>query len=557
MKNSNQIRINYISNKSNVFLIILLLFATMFTVNNLYANKYNYTKNNNLSLSYINIGSYVNSSKLKNIIKTKSTTLTKKETKVIACKDIILTLPVITIKDNDLAILIKNGGLCSDLITIIGNGKTTIDGTISSTLTRGKEKTYIATDGNWIVKEKEIVNENEYEVSLTGSWTTIPEVIQFLKLHMKAASVIKLDKGDYNISSTQVINLPYSLTFEGLSFGATKLKASVGLNGSPMFRCLSDCYFKMLTFDGTTLINYGSNPGEDAIRLLGSGTYNEIKDCNFDHFYNTIIDSTNAAIWLFQCDVSNAHNNGVLIHGNTPGVRVRIAQTDFIKCNKSVNMDKGSNAIVQLNLGSYYNENVTDSAIIYNPIGFSFSTMIISNNAWNNVGKLISGFDFSRQDKRDLNAYVENNDGYENENPHSKINVLFNTIATTVTTAGTWEKANFTCANIYLVDFGLSGNHLTYLSSQENKGVMNISGNMVCSNDSITFSVALVKNGEIEKKYGETSVNVVDHNIEYQWFMNIFMESMSQNDYYEIWITSNKNNDVYVLQDVQWFCNTQ
>ena len=495
--------------------------------------------------------------KLKNVIKTANTTLTKTETMVIACKDITLTLPVITVADDGLELVVKNDGLCTDLITVIGNGVATIDGSIKSTLTRWKVKTYVAAGGNWIIKEKEIINENVFDVSSTGSWATIPEIVAFLKLHMMDASVIRLEGGFYDITTTQVIYLPYSLTFEGKSFGATKLTAKTGLAGKPMFRCFTDCYFKMIMFDGTTLDGYGSNPGEDAIRLAGSGTYNEIKECTFDHFSNAIVDSTNAALWLFDCDVSNAYRNGVLIHGDIPGVRVRVAQTDFMSCKNAVNMDKGSKAIVQINLGTYYNKDSTDTAIIYNPKTFSFSTMIITNNAWNSVGKLICGFDFSRPDKRDLNAYVESNAGYENEKPHSKIDVLFNTTTTIVATAGKWEKANFTGTNNYVSDFGLSGNKLTYLSNQVYEGAMNISGNIICSKDSAIFSVAVVKNGNIVNRYGETSVKVVKHDDQYQWFMNVFMEDMTKDDYYEIWITSSSNNDIYTLQDVQWYCNTQ
>lgn len=531
-------------NKGILFFTVIFI-STIFYSNNLFGS---------ISKSENKINK---DSRFKSVIKTTNATLTKKETNVIACKDITLTLPFITIADDGLAMIVENNGLCTDLITVIGNSNARINDKNNSTLTRWETKTYVATSSNWIVKDKEKIKENEYNISSSGSWTTIPEMLAFLKKHMTAASVIRLENGFYDISTTQVIDLPFSVTFDGLSFGTTLISASSGLAGQPMFRCLTDCYFKMIMFDGTTLDSYGINPGEDAIRFAGSGTYNEIKNCTFDHFYNTIVDSTNAALWLFDCDVSNSQRNGVFIHGNIPGVRVRVSQTDFISCKNGVNMDKGSKAIIQINLGTYFNSNTTDSAIIYKPSTFSFSTMIITNNAWNSVGKLISGFDFSRSDSRDANAYIESNAGYENMNPHSKINVLYNTSTTKVLKAGVWVKANFTGTNNYVVDFDLSGNKLTCLSEKVNKGVMNISGNIICLNDSAIFSVAVVKNGNTISRYGETSEKVFGVYRQCQWFINVTMENMTKNDYYEIWITSSTNNDTYVLQDVQWFCNTQ
>jgi hypothetical protein len=104
----------------------------------------------------------------------------------------------------------------------------------------------------------------------------------------------------------------------------------------------------MLQFDATTLGGYGNSANEDAIRFLGSGSYNEVKDCTFDHFYNTILDSTNAEIWVFETDISNAQRNGILVHGGVAGVTVKVAETDFISCNYGINLSKGSSATIQL-----------------------------------------------------------------------------------------------------------------------------------------------------------------------------------------------------------------
>lgn len=97
---------------------------------------------------------------------------------------------------------------------------------------------------------------------------------------------------------------------------------------------------------------------------------------------------------------------------------------------------------------------------------------------------------------------------------------------------------------------------LVYTEQNRYNGIMNISGNAVCSNDSVIFSVAIVKNGNLDERLGEITIKDITRNNSFQWFTTIFLEGMTKNDYYEIWITSSSGNDVYILQDVQWFCNT-
>jgi len=493
------------------------------------------------------------------VFKNTSVILTKAEELVMASNDITVTLPQITNADNGLEITIKNVGTYTDLVIVQGYSGATIDATTTANLYRWQSKSFIANNGNWVLEDYEEVSENLYEVSPKGSWTSIPEIIAFLNEHMNAPAMIRLGSESYAIASTQVIDLPYPITFQGMSFGHTTIAAATGLANLPMFRCVSECYFKMLMFDATTLPSYGTLAGEDAIRLVGSGTYHEIKDCTFDGFYNTILDSSDAELWLFECDISNAHNNGILIHSNVPGTKVRVAETDFISCVKGINFDKATNAEIQLSSGSYLNANATDTAIKYNPTDFSFTEIQITGNMFNNVGKFIKGFDFTRSDGRDANAYIESNAGYETKRPHCKMNVLNNVATTTVATAGTWVKANWTNTSQYLCKFSMSNNRITYQSTQTYDGLMTISGNVICNNDAKILSLAIIKNGNYADRYGETSVKIMNSgsNYPHQFSTNVYLEDMSQGDYYELWITSSSNSDVYKIQDLQWYTITQ
>src|SRR5258705_1498538 len=201
---------------------------------------------------------------------------------------------------------------------------------------------------------------------------------------MQGPASIMLGSGSFGITETETIALPYSLTIQGSYFGVSAIAAASGLTNKPMFRCVSESYFKMLTFDATTLTNYGTLSGEDAIRFVGSGTYNEVKDCSFDRFYNTILDSTNAEIWVFETDISNAQHNGILVHGADAGVTVKVAETDFIACKYGINLSKGTSATIQLASGGYYNANSGDTAIFYQPSTFTgYNSISITGNSWN------------------------------------------------------------------------------------------------------------------------------------------------------------------------------
>ncbi len=494
------------------------------------------------------------------VTKTATATLLKSETIVLASNDIVLTLPVVTSSDNGLTISVKNAGAYTDLVTVKGNGSATIDGSDSSNLTRYVGQTFIATGGNWIIKGNKKINEHLLDVNSNSSWTTIDEAVEFLALHMTAPAVIRLSDETYDISATIDIDLPFSLTIQGASYGSATIAAASGLANKPMFRCLSDCYFKMLAFDATTLTNYGTAAGEDAIRFLGSGTYNEIKDCSFDRFYNTILDSTDAEIWVFETDISNAQRNGILVHGADAGVTVKVAETDFIGCNYGINLSKGSGATIQLASGGYYNANSGDTAIFYQPSTFtSYSTISIAGNSWNNTGKYIEGFDFTRSDGRDANVILESNAGMGDQKPNCFINVLNSSTTKTLTTQNTWYVADWgTNTSSETCKWTIANNKITYQPANKRNGLFTVSGNLSVNNSSQNISIGIVKNGSSGTRYGETTLRVTTSNQPFQFSFIAYLADIAPGDYFEIYYSNSSNNgQVVKIQDIQWFANTQ
>jgi hypothetical protein len=418
----------------------------------------------------------------------------------------------------------------------------------------------VANDGNWVIKNKLVRPNNILDVNAGSSWTTLQEAIEFLDAHMTAPAVIRLDDESYDVTSTLNINLPYAVTFQGPSYGHSTIAAANGLAGKPMFRCVSSCYFKMLQFDATTLSSYGTAANEDAIHFAGNDTYNEIKDCTFERFYKTILDSTNAEIWVFETDISNARHSGIMVHGNVPGVVVKVAETDFIGCARGINLDKSSNATIQLASGGYYNATANDTAIVYNPATFiSFSSISITGNSWNNTGKYVEGFDFARADGRDANATVESNAGMGDKKPYAYVTVLNNTLnATNIVTANTWVKASWGAnTSATTCKWTIGSNRITFQPTNKRNGWFTITGNLSVDNPNRIVSIGIVKNNNSSVRYGETTIRTNTTAQPYPFSFVVYLENVSPADFFEVFVTSSSNNDNVKIQDIQWLANAQ
>lgn len=494
------------------------------------------------------------------VAKTSTVTLLKTEDYVVASNDITITLPVVTSADDGFEMTVKNIGVHTDLVIVAGNGAATIDGGANIKLTRHVALSFIASGGNWVVNNAKKPNIKILEVDTKSSWENIKEALEFLNAHMEGPSVIKLSDISYGITSTLVINLPYSLTIQGNSYGVSNIEAGTGLTGNPMFRCMTDVYFKMLHFDATALASYGNLAGEDAIRLIGANTYNEVKDCSFDGFNTTILDSSSAELWVFECDITNAKANGILIHSAIAGAIVKVAETDFIGCKIGVNMSKGSAATIQLASGVYYLANATDTAIVYRSTNFTaFENISITGNSWNNTGKYIEGFDFTRTDGRDANAKLESNAGIGDKKPYCFINKINNPSTTvTITTANTWYKANWGAnTNEVTCKWTISSNNITYQPTNTRNGIFTISGNLQVGNANRNISIGIVKNGATGTRYGETTLRITAASQPFQFSFLAFLENITAGDYFEIYYTSANSGDVVKIEDIQWLVTTQ
>jgi hypothetical protein len=498
---------------------------------------------------------FINNGETSITAKSASATLTKFETFVIASNDITLTLPAITAADDGLTITIKNVGTHTDEVDVVPSGASTIDGIAISKHFRWIGKTYVATGGNWIIRGNDGKDDdNVFDVSTNGSWTSVAEVMEFLDLHMVGPSVIRLVGGDYQIDATQTVDLPYPVTFQGSSYGASTLLAGASLS-SPMFDCKSETYFKMLAFDAD------GHSGIDAIHLGTNLEYYEVKDCTIDGFAKGIVANTNVEVWIFELDIVNTTTAGIEIaSGATSGVSLKISETDFINCGKGINLLSGTNPVVSILNCGFYNNTGSQVGINYVPATFtSLSRVFITNNSWNNTGTFLNGFDFGLSSGRDANTFIKNNSGGQDQNPHCRLSVSNNVSATSITTAGTWYKANWTAGtqSSTTTKWTITTNRITYQPVNKSNGWAVITGNITVPANNRTISIAIVKNGITTTRYGETDLRLTTADDPYQFSTSIYFTDIGPGDYLELYCTSATSGETATFRDIQWFTETK
>jgi hypothetical protein len=491
------------------------------------------------------------------VTKTADATLQKTENTVIASGDIMLTLPAVTSADNGLEISVKCEGTYMDIITIQGATEAVLlDGYITSNLYNHWGRTFIAYNGNWVSKENLGRPDNIFDVSEKSSWTTIAEAVEFLGAHMQGPSIIRLGGGEYYIDETQVINLPFPLTIEGGSYGESTITGTAGVSGTTMFDCQTECYFKMLIFQA-----FSNGAGNDAIHLSGSGEYYEIKDSEFDGFNKCIVQSTDNEIWFFECTIADCLGAGLEIAaGSGSGGTSNISETDFLQCTKGISMLSGAAWTIGISNCNFYNTPLgSDIGIYYYPASFTnFSSIIISNNGYNNEGTFISGFDFSRTDGRDANAFIDVNHGMESKKPHFNINVLNNNSTTTITNSNSWYKCSWTNTSTYNSSWLIVNNKCTYLPVNNQDVVMWISGSISVNNTNRTLSVGIVKNGVSSTRYGEMKFRSAStSNQPVQFSTVVYLSDVSPGDYFELYVNSTTSGDIVKVMDLAWFSNSQ
>lgn len=507
--------------------------------------------------SWVQLNAPVTGSQYLNVVlKTSSGPIAKTETMVIASGDITLTLPAVTGADNGLQITVVNAGTYKDLAVLKGAAPGVTIHTLDSVIFyRGNSKTFVAVDGNWAKKDHTTMQDNVFDISEKSSWNTVAEAIAFLKEHMTGPSLIRLGGRTYEIDTTLTVDLPYPLTIEGVSYGEATIQGTAGLSGHEMFDCITECYLKMLNISA-----YDNSAGSDAIHFSGSGEYYEVKDCYFNGFNKGLLMASNNETWIFESDFEDISNCGIELadqSGSSTGPVLKISEVDFTNCGKGIDLVKGKNGTVSAQNCTFYNGSAGQTGILYTPGTGNFetfSTILITNCSWNNAGNFMSGFDFTRSDGRDANAFIMNNPGMENKNPHVKINVINNSSATSCPSNGYYYKASFTNTSSYTCKWTVADNKITYQPLNKCDVVMTLTGNIMCNNSGRNLTVGVVKNGTYGP-YGTITVRGIQANSYISFSTVIYLEDVAKEDYFEIYVNSSGNNDLVTFSDINWYAD--
>ena len=410
---------------------------------------------------------------------------------------------------------------------------------------------------------------NTYRISKTGGdFEYIGEAFAFLNALPGTDGVrLILDAGlwDLNDDSYLVstngnitVDSTHPIYFEGSGVNTTIIKTIDGHDGA-LFNCNSSINFsKMKLTYGTYSDIYGY------IYLNNENVDFEISDIYFDaenafNYSSNIIESifikAAKSVFVFNFVIEGSGHGiycGVGAGTTTLDIEVGTISNCYYEC---IKLDTGTN--VQFDIHSvFFYPGAGKTGIIYNPAGFTYADHpSITGCKWDNTGTFMSGFDFSRHDGRDRNIVITNNVGMENKNPHSYLNLINNTTST-ILANNVWTKLNFTGTTVYENKIIFTGNRFTYLPSNQRDLTVFGSGTLTTTTQPANIELVIVKNGNTGTTISPVSVTLDSNSKKFQWSANAYLQSVGENDYFEIWGRGVSAAETVILADFNWLIDS-
>lgn len=334
------------------------------------------------------------------------------------------------------------------------------------------------------------------EISIGGTqlFSTIKSAIDYVNNYADGPRRLKINPGTYYIGETVSINCPYNIAIQGFSPELTHFVAQPSLSGTPMFEIITKCDFDRITFSGCS--GYGLVDDECCLDCSSDDLYIELHNVIIDGFYKGFEIDGNTEGWLFDSIVENCQY-GIWISGGTVGISETTLENNEIGA-YFANTSTATTYSIQ---NTIFNINTNQVGILYVDNNIKPLYNFASGNAFYGDGTYISGLTFSSITQADIR--YESNVGLQDYKPECWVWVSGNTNATTLTTAGTYYKANIDTNSIQVVDMikfsgGADTQYFTYLPKITRKGVFTISGDISASNNNDILSVALYKNETIK-----------------------------------------------------------
>lgn len=473
---------------------------------------------------------------------------------VFASGDITITLPDAAQKI-DQQICVKNVGDYADLVTVSGYNGQTLNGLPQYGMIKGG--CFLAqSNGSYWRNLTPLTCYRTLTISPASSFTNLSQAIEFYNAHMNGNSTVRIECGSYPVYDTFNIDLPYNLYILGFGVENSILYATSGMADKPMFNFHSPCNISRIGLSGGVECadhTYGENSAENCVNIIADDIYCEIKDTAINGFYDGILLSGSSELWSLDMIITdNTHAN---INVNSVGAStMRISEADLGGTPTGVMYTRagsGSDTSVEM---SHFDLNTSgDVCFGYVSGDCSFDKFVLANNVWNKVGTFYNGFNFTLSGFANLE--INNNTGKEGKNPHAKINVIDNSTPVTISTAGTYYKANFTNTSSYSCKFKVENNKITYWSKYVTDVIMWLNFNVQVNQNNRNVTVAIRKNNTTN--YSPMTVRIPTANQPFASGLIAYLEDVNENDYFEIFVTSSSNNDQVILQDLTWYSQTR
>lgn len=274
--------------------------------------------------------------------------------------------------------------------------------------------------------------------STKGDFTTVKAAVDWFNANATSDTTIIVDAGIHPVAASIVVNnTTYDLMIRGSGSGVCHINATSALNNSPMFNIKSNCDFTHLSVNGSAATGTCIAFVFDTTPLV----YSEISDIMITSFAVAVSDTIGIDLFLFNFVVTSC-TTGMIQNYSTPSggndTLLDIETGNFQSCTTGVALTKGS--LCRFMLINLCFLTVTN-AITYDGTQYLIGNICnIFGCSWDGTGTFISGFDFKRTDGRDANVVITSNVGIESKVPHAKINVIDNTVGTTITTGSTYYK---------------------------------------------------------------------------------------------------------------------
>lgn len=183
-------------------------------------------------------------------------------------------------------------------------------------------------------------------------------------------------------------------------------------------------------------------------------------------------------------------------------------------------------------------ERLYDSNYIFNDVYSENTNGFDVRQDTNNILNCV--FDESNHS---LRVNIKNIDDLNIKHPHFKIDVKNNNLETFVTNSNTYYKCNFINKGEHSYKFTLENNKYIFDGDKLSNFAVWINGKINLNNRLI--KVALFKNNI------EPIFPIV---LDQDYFSTIFyLKNINKNDYFEIFVNSDLNNDIIILKDIKIF----